>query len=56
MRDTDHRPPIGSVPLRGVFKNFNTIEEFKATEPKKDLFNSVVDSVSLRCPHQFHTG
>ncbi|KAK1926403.1 hypothetical protein DB88DRAFT_481686 [Papiliotrema laurentii] len=39
------RPPIGSVPLRGVFKNFNTIEEFKATEPKKDLFNSVVDSI-----------
>jgi hypothetical protein len=28
-----------------VFKNFNTIEEFRATDPKKDLFNSVVDSV-----------
>jgi hypothetical protein len=29
-----------------VFKNSNTIEEFKATEPKKELFNAVTDMVS----------
>jgi ubiquitin-like modifier-activating enzyme ATG7 len=31
--------------VRGTFKNFNTIEEFRATEAKKELFNSVVDQV-----------
>ena len=37
---------MGSIPLRGVFKNFNTTEEFRATEPKKELFNALVESVS----------
>lgn len=41
------RPPADSIPLRGVFKNFNTIEEFRDTEAKKKLFNEVADSVSL---------
>ncbi|ORX34367.1 hypothetical protein BD324DRAFT_643368 [Kockovaella imperatae] len=39
------RPPLGSTSLKGVFKNFNTVEEFKATDPKKDLFNSIVDEM-----------
>ena len=42
------RPPPNSVPLRGVFKNYNTIEEFKATETKKELFDAVVDRVCLQ--------
>jgi ubiquitin-like modifier-activating enzyme ATG7 len=45
MAEPIRRPPSGAVPLQGVFKNLNTIEEFRATDPKKDLFNSVVDSV-----------
>ena len=32
--------------MTGVFKNYNTIEEFRATETKKELFNAVTDSVS----------
>lgn len=28
--------------MRGVFKNFNTIEEFKSTESKKAMFDGVV--------------
>jgi len=39
------RPPPQTIPLRGVFKNFNTIEEFKATDTKKALFDSVVDDM-----------
>ena len=31
--------------MTGIFKNFNTIEEFKSTETKKEIFNSVVDSI-----------
>lgn len=42
----DDRPPAGSVPMTGIFKNYNTIEEFRATEPKKELFNSATDMVS----------
>lgn len=37
------RPPPNTIPLNGVFKNFNTIEEFKATETKRALFDAVVD-------------
>jgi ubiquitin-like modifier-activating enzyme ATG7 len=40
------RAPGGSIPVNGIFKNFNTIEEFKATDPKKELFNQLTDSVS----------
>jgi ubiquitin-like modifier-activating enzyme ATG7 len=40
------RAPSGSIPVTGIFKNFNTIEEFKATDPKKELFNQLTDSVS----------
>lgn len=41
------RSPQGTIPMTGVFKNFNTIEEFKSTEGKKELFTSAVDSVSM---------
>jgi len=41
------RAPSGSIPVHGIFKNFNTIEEFRATDPKKELFNQLTDSVSL---------
>jgi hypothetical protein len=41
------RAPSGSIPIHGIFKNFNTIEEFRATDPKKELFNQLTDSVSL---------
>ena len=41
------RAPSGSIPVQGIFKNFNTIEEFKATDPKKGLFSQLTDSVSL---------
>jgi ubiquitin-like modifier-activating enzyme ATG7 len=40
------RAPGGSIPVNGIFKNSNTIEEFKATDPKKELFNQLTDSVS----------
>lgn len=42
-QELTHRPPPHTIPLRGVFKNFNTIEEFKGTETKKALFDAVVD-------------
>ena len=39
-------PPI-SVKARGVFKNYNTIEDFKAAD-KAALFNAVADEVRHR--------
>lgn len=39
------RPPAGAVTARGVFKNYNTVEEFKAAD-KTALFNSVSEDVS----------
>ncbi|CCM07128.1 uncharacterized protein FIBRA_09464 [Fibroporia radiculosa] len=36
--------PSHSVPVTGVFKNFNTIEEFKAAD-KTALFNSIADEI-----------
>lgn len=39
------RPPAGAIPVQGVFKNFNTIEQFKSTEEKKALFDQVADSI-----------
>lgn len=47
-----HRPhsvPAWSISARGVFKNYNTIEEFKAAD-KAALFNAVADEV-VRHPH-----
>jgi ubiquitin-like modifier-activating enzyme ATG7 len=41
------RAPSGSIELRGRFKNFNTIEEFRSTDTKKELFNEVVAEVCL---------
>ena len=40
------RPPGDSIRMQGVFKNFNTIEEFKDVEAKKKLFNELAESVS----------
>ena len=40
-----YSPPADSIPLRGVFKNFNTIEQFKSTDEKKALFDQVADSI-----------
>jgi hypothetical protein len=34
------------VPVSGLFKNFNTIEEFKSPDIKKELFTVLVDRVS----------
>jgi ubiquitin-like modifier-activating enzyme ATG7 len=45
VRSAELRPPPDTVALQGIFKNFNTIEEFKSTESKKDIFNSVVNSI-----------
>lgn len=41
----DYRAPPSSVNVSGVFKNYNTIEEFKAVD-KTALFNQVADEVS----------
>lgn len=38
------RLPANSVAASGVFKNFNTIEEFKAAD-KTALFNQQTDEV-----------
>ena len=49
MRSADsrtRREQAGTVTIQGRFKNFNTIEEFKKTETKKELFDAVVDEVS----------
>ena len=45
LQQANFRPPPGTVALQGVFKNFNTIEELKSTETKKELFNTVIDSI-----------
>lgn len=37
-----HRPRSNVIPLHGKIKNFNTIEEFRSPELKKELFNDVV--------------
>jgi len=41
---TQAQSPAHSVPATGVFKNFNTIEEFKAVD-KTALFNSITDEI-----------
>jgi hypothetical protein len=43
------RAPTSSIPLHGIFKNFNTIEEFRSAESKKELFNAMTDSVRALC-------
>ncbi|WWC87192.1 E1-like protein-activating enzyme Gsa7p/Apg7p [Kwoniella dendrophila CBS 6074] len=37
--------PVGTIPVIGVLKNYNTIEEFRKTENKKALFDSVVTKI-----------
>lgn len=37
-----HRLQLNTIPLQGQLKNFNTIEEFRSPELKKELFNNVV--------------
>jgi ubiquitin-like modifier-activating enzyme ATG7 len=39
------RPPPSSQAIRGIFKNFNTIEQFKSTDAKKAVFDQVADSI-----------
>ena len=34
------------VLIKGTFKNFNTIEDFRKVDQKKKLFDEVVDRVS----------
>lgn len=41
-----HRLAGGAVLARGVFKNYNTVEEFKAAD-KTALFNQVADEARL---------
>ncbi|KAK4684304.1 ubiquitin-like modifier-activating enzyme ATG7, partial [Tremellales sp. Uapishka_1] len=41
----DERSPPGTMEVAGLFKNFNTIEEFRETEGKKTLFNDVVRQI-----------
>lgn len=43
------RSPAHAVPATGVFKNYNTIEEFKAAD-KTALFNAVTDDVRSQLP------
>lgn len=42
----DDRPSPHGAYLRGTFKNFNTIEEFRSPEAKKAVFDQTVDGVS----------
>ncbi|KAK6904040.1 E1-like protein-activating enzyme Gsa7p/Apg7p [Kwoniella mangroviensis CBS 8507] len=37
--------PAASIPVTGILKNFNTIEEFRKTETKKEIFNQVVAKI-----------
>ena len=43
------RLPPHSVTASGSFKNYNTIEEFKAAD-KTALFNQAADEVGELCP------
>lgn len=48
---TNIRPPQHAVRCKGTFKNFNTIEDFRAAD-KAALFNQVADEVRhLVCAH-----
>ena len=44
----EHSRSSGSndVLIKGTFKNFNTIEDFRKVDQKKKLFDEVVDRVS----------
>ena len=53
IRASLQRPPPHSVVVRGMLKNFNTVEDFKAVD-KKELFNSTSKEVSPRFA-QVHT-
>lgn len=39
-------PGSNDVLIKGTFKNFNTIEDFRKVDQKKKLFDEVVDRVS----------
>jgi hypothetical protein len=41
--------PSSSTSLTGTFKNFNTLEEFKGVDVKKEMFAKVVDKVHRTC-------
>ncbi|RDB29505.1 Ubiquitin-like modifier-activating enzyme ATG7 [Hypsizygus marmoreus] len=42
--DKDYKAPAGSIPVSGTFKNFNTIEDFKAAD-KTALFNQEAEKI-----------
>ncbi|KAF8649445.1 hypothetical protein AX16_005792 [Volvariella volvacea WC 439] len=42
--DKGHQLPLGNVAASGTFKNFNTIEDFKATD-KTQLFNNEAEKI-----------
>ncbi|WOO77789.1 Ubiquitin-like modifier-activating enzyme ATG7 [Vanrija pseudolonga] len=42
---TSTRPSPSATLLRGVFKNYNTIEDFRSPQKKKELFDNTVTSI-----------
>lgn len=38
------------VAMKGTFRNFNTIEDFRKVDHKKQLFDETVDRVSFTFP------
>jgi hypothetical protein len=40
-----HSAQSNAIPLRGKFRNFNTIEEFRSPELKKQLFSETVQDL-----------
>ncbi|OCF41825.1 E1-like protein-activating enzyme Gsa7p/Apg7p [Kwoniella heveanensis CBS 569] len=43
--DDIEKPPLNSIPLQGILKNFNTLEQFRQVESKKSAFDQVVDMI-----------
>ncbi|WVQ97783.1 E1-like protein-activating enzyme Gsa7p/Apg7p [Kwoniella sp. CBS 9459] len=43
--DDIEKPPPNSVPIEGILKNFNTLEQFRQVESKKLMFDQVVDMI-----------
>ncbi|KAL1408414.1 Autophagy protein 7 [Vanrija albida] len=43
--DSSTRPSPSATLLQGVFKNYNTIEDFRSPQKKKELFDNTVTSI-----------
>ncbi|WWD07978.1 E1-like protein-activating enzyme Gsa7p/Apg7p [Kwoniella europaea PYCC6329] len=43
--ESSESTPAASIPVTGILKNFNTIEDFRKTETKKEIFNQVVAKI-----------